>query len=158
MLGTQIISKGLDFPNVSLVGVIDADTSLNDADFRSNERCFQLLTQVVGRGGRGNKQGYALIQTTHPNIYPIVLAAKQDYTSFFTKEMEYRKELLYPPYRYMASICFANANKDLCYKFALKIKEYILASCKDKSVVVLGPSEPNLAYLNKKHHFKLILK
>ena len=98
MLGTQMVAKGLDFPNVTLVGVLSADQSLYSGDFKSYERTFSLLTQVVGRAGRNQHNGFAVIQTFTPENPIINLAAKQDYDSFYADEIILRKALLYPPF------------------------------------------------------------
>ncbi|MGQ4818694.1 helicase-related protein, partial [Enterococcus faecium] len=97
LLGTQMIAKGLDFPNVTLVGVLNADTALNLPDFRSSERTFQLLTQVSGRAGRAEKAGEVIIQSFNPEHYAIQLAKAQDYEDFYTKEMYIRHRGDYPP-------------------------------------------------------------
>ena len=98
LVGTQMISKGLDFPGVTLVGIVLADISLNVPDFRSAERTFQLLTQVAGRSGRGDLPGQVLVQTYNPEHYAIVAAAAQDYDVFAAQELEYRQRMNYPPY------------------------------------------------------------
>lgn len=98
LLGTQVVAKGLDFPNVSLVGVLSADVSLNLPDYRSPERTFQLVTQAAGRAGRGSQQGKVILQTADPEHYAIVAAAKQDYQLFYKQEIQVRNLLLYPPY------------------------------------------------------------
>lgn len=98
LIGTQMVAKGLDFPNVTLVGVINADQMLYSDDYRSYERAFSLLTQVVGRSGRGDSKGVAVIQTSTPENYVIGLSAKQDYDTFYKGEIGVRKALLYPPF------------------------------------------------------------
>lgn len=158
LLGTQIISKGLDFPNVGLVGVIDADNSLFDDDFRSNEKTFQLLTQVVGRCGRGKFLGKAIIQTNNPTSFPIVLASTQNYADFYRNEMNYRKNMAYPPYRYLSTITFQFNDKDKLYKYVSEIKEKIYELFNDPSLTVLGPSEPHIAFHDGKYRYRLILK
>ena len=158
LLGTQMIAKGLDFPNVTLVGVLNADTSLYCGDFRSNERTFQLLTQVVGRSGRGSELGRAVIQTYNYDNYAIQLAAKQDYRSFFNLEMSYRHQLLYPPYRYLVCLLLCGHNQDKTYSYALKIKDFIKEENKDADLVILGPAEPYIPKFNNKYRYRIILK
>src|SRR5699024_2430811 len=104
LLGTQMIAKGLDFPNITLVGVLNADTALNLPDFRSSERTFQLLTQVSGRAGRAEKAGEVVVQTFNPEHHAIVLAQQQDYETFFKKEMFMRHQSGYPPYFFTLKI------------------------------------------------------
>ena len=99
-----MIAKGLDFSNVTLVGVINADTSLMIPNYRSNEYTFQLLMQTAGRSGRGEKKGSVIIQTFNPEHYAITLASKHDYIDFFKQEMEVRRKLSYPPYYYLIYI------------------------------------------------------
>ncbi|MGC4431483.1 helicase-related protein, partial [Streptococcus suis] len=111
LLGTQMIAKGLDFPNVTSVGVLNADTSLNLPDFRSSERTFQLLTQVAGRAGRGDKSGEVVIQTYNPDHYAIQLAKQQDYETFYRYEMNVRKQMSYPPYYYTVGITLSLADE-----------------------------------------------
>ena len=104
LIGTQMIAKGHDFPDVTLVGVISADVGLGLADFRSAERTFQLLTQVAGRAGRGERPGEAIIQSLLPNHYSIKLACAQDYPAFYAKEVEFRRAMRYPPQVAMVNI------------------------------------------------------
>lgn len=108
-----MIAKGLDFPNVTLVGVLNADTALNLPDFRSSERTFQLLTQVAGRAGRADKEGEVLIQTYNPNHYAIAFAKEQDYEGFYRYEMGIRKNLGYPPYYFTVGLTFRTSQKNL---------------------------------------------
>lgn len=162
MLGTQMIAKGLDFPNVTLVGVVSIDKALFSGDFRSYERTFSLLTQVVGRCGRGEKQGRAYIQTFVPQHYVINLAAKQDYEEFYRQEIEMRKTLLYPPFcdtclielsseidgcAQTASVCFINKLKEKIDKENIRIP-----------LVVLGPSRCTYEKLNGRYRYRIIIK
>ena len=112
LLGTQMVAKGLDFPNVTLVGVINADTSLNIPDFRSSEATFQLLCQVAGRSGRGEKSGKVIIQTFNPEHYAIRYAKNHDYLGFFNQEMQIIHKLGYPPYYYLTSIKILSKSYD----------------------------------------------
>lgn len=157
LLGTQMIAKGLDFENVTLVGVINADVGLFNGDFRANERVFQLLTQVAGRAGRGHKQGHAIIQTFNPDHFVIKLASKHDYEGFYTKEMEYRKKQKYPPYRYFASIMLTGSKINVLEKFALNLKDYFInKNIQDLSI--LGPSIPYIAKIYGRQRMRLIVK
>lgn len=162
MLGTQMIAKGLDFPNVTLVGVVSIDKALFSGDFRSYERTFSLLTQVVGRCGRGEKQGRAFIQTFVPQHYVINLAAKQDYEEFYRQEIEMRRSLLYPPFCDTCLIEFSSEidscahTASLC--FLTKLKEKIN---KDKiriPLVVLDPSKCTYEKLNGRYRYRIIIK
>ncbi|MDY4788477.1 MAG: primosomal protein N' [Bacilli bacterium] len=157
LIGTQIIAKGLDFKNVTLVGVIDADIGLNASDYRSSERTFDLLYQVIGRSGRGEKSGEAVIQTINPDNYAIVHACNQDYDSFFNEEYNYRRLMNYPPFRYIVSLMFLANTKDLADFYASKIKK-MLEEYNLTKVEILGPSEPYIAYFNNKFRSKLIVK
>ncbi len=122
LIGTQMVSKGLDMPRVTLVGVINADTGLNLPDFRAGERTFQLLSQVAGRAGRGPMGGRVVIQTYSPEHYTIQAAAKHDYAFFYGREIEYRRELHQPPFAGLASMTYSLANDVLCRKEAERMK------------------------------------
>ena len=157
LVGTQMIAKGHDFPNVTLVGVVLADIGLSLPSFRSTERAFQLITQAVGRSGRADKVGQAIIQTFNPYHYAIRLASKQDYEAFFLKEMSVRKVSQYPPYTYLTSIEIIGKNEDMVVDIISKI-------CRDidskgfENVSVLGPVEPYIAYENNNYHRIILLK
>ena len=156
LIGTQMIAKGLDFPNVSLVGVLNADVGLFNGDFRANERVFQLLMQVVGRAGRGVK-GKAIIQTFNPDHFAIKLAALQDFEKFYVQEMAYRHQRKYPPYRYFALMMFNAKKIDDAEKAALIIKELINKK-KIPDVEILGPSQPYIAMTNGSYRLRLVIK
>ena len=138
LLGTQMIAKGLDFPNVTLVGVINGDATLNMPDFRSGERTFQLLNQIAGRSGRATKKGEVFIQAFNTDHYSIVLATKNDYETFAKEELLIRKMLKYPPFYNLLTIKLSSKNsiklKDVANKLANVIKEF------NSSIIVLGPS------------------
>ncbi|MCF0130145.1 MAG: primosomal protein N' [Pseudobutyrivibrio sp.] len=144
LIGTQMIVKGHDFANVTLVGVIAADISLNDSDYHSGERTFQLLTQAVGRAGRGSKAGEAIIQTYQPDNYAIVASAAQDYDSFYRQEIAYRRMLHYPPAAHMLGITIASEKLEQATGQANEIKN-IIDRCNTRSNV-LGPAD---AYIGK---------
>ncbi|WP_432649402.1 replication restart helicase PriA [Huintestinicola sp.] len=162
MVGTQMIAKGLDFPNVTLVGVLNADKSLYSGDFRSYERTFSLITQVVGRSGRGNSRGRALIQTFAPDHYVINLAAQQNYTAFYEQEIAMRRALIYPPFCDICAVGFSGeddkktgAAADI---FAEKIAEGIKNIPEKMPVRVLGPSKCVFEKINGKFRYRIIIK
>lgn len=156
LIGTQMIAKGLDFPNVTLVGVINADISLNFPDFRSSENTFQLLNQVSGRSGRGEKEGKVLIQTYNKDHYAIKYSKDNNYLGFYKEEMQIRKKLKYPPYYYICEIKIISKDYNLASNNSIKISKYL----KDvtKNVIVLGPSISNMFKINNKYHFGIIIK
>lgn len=127
MVGTQMIAKGLDFPNVTLVGVVAADMTLNLPDYRSVERTFQLITQVAGRAGRGEDPGKVIVQTYEPDHYGIALAAQQDYRAFYLRESAYRRKALYPPFTVIARIVFSARDPEAAQKAALAAEERLNA-------------------------------
>lgn len=140
LIGTQMIVKGHDFPDVTLVGVIAADLSLNAEDYRCGERTFQLLCQAVGRGGRGGKPGEAVIQTYHPEHYSIQAAAVQDYQSFYEEEMSYRMLLDYPPASHMMAILGSCAEEELLVQAMHYLGIYVNRIYKEKDLHVIGPA------------------
>ncbi len=156
LLGTQIVSKGLDFDNVTLVGVINADTSLNIPDFRSSENTFSLLAQVAGRAGRSDKEGEVIIQTFNPDHYAIKYTLKHDYLGFYKKEMFIRRELKYPPYYYICYLRISGKDNNYIFDEANKIRKVL-----DKdlnNIIVLGPSTCNIFKLNNIYRYGIILK
>lgn len=157
LLGTQMIAKGLDFPNVTLVGVLNADTSLNLPDFRSSERTFQLLTQVAGRAGRANKPGEVLIQTYNPNHYAIQLARKQDYEAFYRYEMRIRKALSYPPYYFTVGLTLSHKDEQEVIKKSYEIVTLIKEGLTDK-IKILGPTPKPVARTHNLYHYQIIIK
>lgn len=157
LVGTQMIAKGLDFPNVTLVGVINADASLNIPDFRSSEYTYQLLSQVSGRSGRDKKEGIVIIQTLNPEHYSIKYAKDHDYDGFFNYEMRIRKKLGYPPYYYLTLIKILSRNYQLCMKEANKVGEFLRKNL-PSDVIVLGPSIASTFKVNNIYHFQCIIK
>lgn len=139
LIGTQMIAKGLDFPNVTLVGVINADNSLNIPDFRSAERTFQLLTQVSGRSGRASSGGEVVIETYNPDHYSIMNAKNHDYQNFFKAEMVLRRKLQYPPYVYLTLIRLSSKDEALASKEIIKISKLLKEELND-NYAILGPS------------------
>lgn len=162
MLGTQMVAKGLNFSNVTLVGVINADQQLNNDDFRSQERTFDLLTQVVGRSGRGENRGVALIQTTAPENPVINMAKEQDYDSFFNTEIVIRKAMIYPPYCDICSVLFTSTDeiKALqCSKdFLNELRVITAEKYKNQKIIVLGPMPPRVSKISNKFRYRLIIK
>lgn len=162
LLGTQMVAKGLDFENVTLVGVINADQQLNNDDFRSQERTFDLLTQVVGRAGRGKYDGTAVIQTCNPENDVIRIAAKQDYEAFFNDEIKTRKMLIYPPYCDICLIGFVGISeakvKTASQKFADALKLKLDGEYKDLKIIALGPMTARVSKISNKFRYRLILK
>ena len=140
LIGTQMIVKGHDFPDVTLVGIVAADLSLNAEDYRCSERTFQLLCQAVGRGGRGNKPGEAVIQTYHPDHYSIQAAAVQDYEAFYQEEMSYRMLLDYPPASHMMAVLGSCPEEELLVQAMHYLELYIHRVHKEKDLHVIGPA------------------
>ena len=156
LLGTQMVAKGLDFSNVTLVGVINADTSLNIPDFRSSENTFSLLSQVAGRSGRSEKEGTVVIQTFNPEHYAIDLVKRHDYLAFYKKEMEIRKMLKYPPYYYLCNIKISGKNSEYIFNEALKIKRSLERNL--QQTIILGPSSAGIFKINNIYRYNIILK
>lgn len=157
LVGTQMIAKGHDFPNVTLVGVVLADVGLSLPTYRASERTFQLITQAVGRSGRGAKKGTAIIQTYNPAHYAITLGAKQDYEGFFKKEMQERKLSLYPPYRFLFLLRFSCKNEERCIQAAINVKDHFEGQGIPDSAC-LGPSVPFFALVGDMHQRTLLIK
>ena len=156
LLGTQMIAKGLDFKDVTLVGVINADTTLMIPNFRSSEYTFQLLSQVSGRSGRSDKNGIVVIQTYNPDHYAIKLSEKQDYLAFFKQEMNIRKKLGYPPYTYLVSIKVISDNYELAKNesniVASRLRENL------KNATILGPSIGSIFKVKNTYRFGITIK
>ena len=157
LVGTQMLAKGHDFQKVTLVGVVSADSSLSMPDFRAAERTFQLLTQVAGRAGRGEMTGRVLIQTFYPEHYAIQDAVKQDYVSFFERELHFRRMMAYPPFTALANVIVRDANLQKAIQWSRQLSEYF-SPHDDKGVRILGPATAPLARLKKEHRFQFLLK
>ena len=157
LIGTQMIAKGLDYPNVTLVGVINADTALNIPDFRSSEKTFQLLTQVSGRAGRGDKPGEVFIQTYNPTHYAIQLAQGHQYERFFETEMRMRHMANYPPYFFTTMITFSSEEEGVALKKAVEVHKALKANV-SPNAVVLGPTAKSIARMNNRYYFQIIVK
>jgi len=158
LIGTQMIAKGLDFPKVTLVGVISADTALNLPDFRSGERTFNLLTQVAGRAGRGDLGGRVIIQSYTPAHYAIQAAKNHDYHSFYSKEISYREDLGLPPFRHMACLTFRGRKDEKVFKFSESCKDRFKKKDKDKKIEILGPAPAPVSKMRGMYRWNLFLK
>lgn len=157
LLGTQMIAKGLDFPNVTLVGVLNADTALNLPDFRSSERTFQLLTQVSGRAGRAEKPGEVIIQSFNPEHYAIQLAKAQDYEDFYTKEMYIRHRGDYPPYYFTVQITASHPEENEAAKQMFQIARKLKQGLSPQAIL-LGPTPNAIMRVNNRYFYQVIIK
>ena len=157
LVGTQMLAKGHDFQRVTLVGVVSADSSLSLPDFRAAERTFQLLTQVAGRAGRGELPGRVLIQTFYPEHYAIQDAVKQDYLSFFERELHFRRMMAYPPFSSLANVIVRDTSLEKAIRWSRLLSEYLSPHDGEK-VRILGPATAPLARLKKEHRFQFLLK
>ena len=153
LIGTQMISKGLDFPNVTLVGIFNADSPLARNDYRSVETTFDLIVQASGRSGRSDQTGEVYVQSYDTTHYGIRLAVKQDYITFFNNEMSYRHALLYPPYAYLIAVYFLGKDDEQCKKAAQSAVDYFQA---DKQIKILGPSE--LGRRKDEYRYRFVMK
>jgi primosomal protein N' (replication factor Y) len=157
LVGTQMVAKGHDFQRVTLVGVVSADSQLSLPDFRAAERTFQLLTQVAGRAGRGTLPGEVLVETYYPEHYAIQLAARQDYLSFFEKEMQFRRLLHYPPFTALANVLVRDTRIENAIRWSRQLSAF-LAGRESSGVKVLGPAAAPLARLKREYRFQFLLK
>ncbi len=158
LIGTQMIVKGHDFPNVTLVGVLAADLSLYMGDYRASERTFQLLTQAAGRAGRGEKEGYVVIQTYSPENESIITASKQDYIGFYEKEIEYRELMGYPPAEHLMAILMQSGNQQLLETGANYTLEFIKKVDKHQNLQLIGPATPHVEKINNIYRRVIYLK
>jgi primosomal protein N' (replication factor Y) (superfamily II helicase) len=149
LIGTQMVAKGLDFPKVTLVGVICADIALNLPDFRAGERIFQLLSQVAGRAGRGIAGGKVIVQTYSPEHYAIQSAAKHDYAGFYQKEIEYRRELHNPPFSRLAKLTFLHSSEGRCREESAKMKRILLEKRNVRGIAGISIIGPAPAYFHR---------
>jgi primosomal protein N' (replication factor Y) len=157
LLGTQMVTKGLDFPDIGFVGVISADTSLNFPDFRATEKTFQLLSQVAGRAGRG-KEGKVLIQSSNPEHFAIKSSSEHNYLNFYRKEIAFRKEAIYPPFIKLARIVVKAKDFKTAEKAAENLKDRILKMNEKKVITILGPVECPIGKIEKYYRFHILLK
>ena len=158
LVGTQMLAKGHDFPNVTLVGVVSVDAGLALPDFRSAERAFQLITQVAGRAGRGALPGRVLIQTYHPNHYALRHAAAQDYQAFYEEEIRYRKSLSYPPFVSLASLLIHGDDLGRAQATAADIRRALDEANTEQACRILGPAPAPLSRLRGEHRIQILLK
>jgi primosomal protein N' (replication factor Y) len=158
LVGTQMIAKGHDFPRVTLVGVISADVGLGLADFRAAERTFQLLTQVAGRAGRGERAGEAIVQTLYPEHYSIQVACRQDYPVFFEKELAYRRGMRYPPTVAMINAVIRARTFEEAMHAATGIVRRLESPAKRARFLILGPAPAPLGRLRGEHRVQFFLK
>lgn len=157
LIGTQMIAKGLDFPLVTLVGVVNADTTLTCPDFRASENTFQLLSQVSGRAGRGDYPGEVIIQTYNPEHYSIVLSKTHNYIDFYKEEMKMRKLLKYSPYYYMILVSLSTKDYSLGFREANKIGDYLRNNL-NNGTIILGPTMASIFKINNIYHYQIIIK
>ncbi|MGP1569866.1 MAG: replication restart helicase PriA [Eubacteriales bacterium] len=153
LIGTQIVAKGLDFKNVGLVGVVLADTGLNIPDFRASEKTFQLITQVVGRAGRGDEEGCAVVQTYQPQNIAITCAAKNDYDGFYKEEIEFRKHMMYPPFCDLLQVIVISDSEGACMKISAQLYEKLIFELKNIEISdVFMPQK--LLWSEQKAHYR----
>ncbi len=158
LVGTQMIAKGHDFPRVTLVGVVSADVGLGVADFRASERTFQLLTQVAGRAGRGERPGEAIVQTLYPRHYSVELACRQDFVSFYQKEAQFRSSMRYPPLVSLINVVVRARTFGLAMDDAADLAERVRRDAGGGGVRVLGPAPPPLGKLRGEYRAQILLK
>ncbi|MGH9824607.1 MAG: replication restart helicase PriA, partial [Blastocatellia bacterium] len=158
LVGTQMIAKGHDFPNVTLVGVISVDAGLALPDFRSAERTFQLLTQVAGRAGRGERPGRVIIQTYYPEHYAVVAARAQDYEAFYEREINFRRTMNYPPFSALINIVIHDKDQNKASSLSAALAHELRQAVTDNSVRVLGPAPAAFAKLRSEYRFQILIK
>ncbi len=157
LIGTQMVSKGHNFPNMALVGVLDADSSLNIPDFRSCERTFQLITQSAGRGGRHDVEATVIVQTLNPDNFSLQSSAKHDYKGFYEQEIKSREETNYPPYSKLCIIRLSGTKEEVVINTAKKLKD-LSKTLDTKGVTILGPASSPMAKLRGKYRWQFLLK
>jgi primosomal protein N' (replication factor Y) len=158
LVGTQMVAKGHDFPNVTLVGVVSVDAGLAMPDFRSAERTFQLLTQVAGRAGRGDQPGRVLIQTYHPDHYALLHAGEQDYEGFYNREIRFRRAMSYPPFATLINCLVQDKELTRAKSYASELARALTAAAVGRDLRVLGPAPAPLARLKDKHRWQVLIK
>jgi primosomal protein N' (replication factor Y) (superfamily II helicase) len=158
LVGTQMLAKGHDFPNVTLVGVVSVDAGLALPDFRAAERTFQLITQVAGRAGRGDRPGRVLIQTYHPDHYALKHACAQDYEGFFEEEIRYRQNHSYPPFISLASLLVHGPDLSKVRNDAQELRKQLDQANQDRAARILGPAPAPLSRLKGEHRYQLLIK
>ncbi len=158
LIGTQMVAKGLDFPNVTLVGIISADTGLNMPDFRAAENTFQMLSQVAGRAGRGEKKGSVVLQTYSPQEYSIVNARNHDYLSFYEEETKNREALNYPPLTRLLQINISHTSQKVLFNSVQKLTALLKKEDKDNKITILGPAPAPLSKQKNRYRYLILLK
>jgi primosomal protein N' (replication factor Y) len=158
LVGTQMVAKGHDFPNVTLVGVVSVDAGMAMPDFRSAERSFQLLTQVAGRAGRGDAPGTVLIQTYHPEHYALVHARNQDYEGFYEHEIRFRRSMSYPPFTTLINCLVQDEDLTKAKTHALDLSRALLTAAAGRELRVLGPAPAPIARIKNKHRWQVLVK
>jgi len=156
LVGTQMIAKGHDIPNVTLVGVISADVGLGMPDFRAAERTFQLLTQVAGRAGRGSVPGIVLIQTINPDHYAVRMAAAHDYQAFYEKELNFRRMMHYPPFSAMANMLVRSEKKEMAMRMSSELSRLLVPP--PEKLKILGPAEAPVPRLKNEYRYQFLIK
>jgi primosomal protein N' (replication factor Y) len=156
LVGTQMIAKGHDIANVTLVGIVLADIGLSMPDFRAAERSFQLLTQAAGRAGRGDLPGRVIVQTLNPDHYAIKLAAEQNYEAFYSKEVEFRRWLRYPPFAAFANVVLRSEKQEEALRYSSEFGRLMMPP--PEGVRVLGPAEAPVARLKSEYRYQLLIK
>jgi primosomal protein N' (replication factor Y) len=156
LVGTQMIAKGHDIPNVTLVGVVSADVGLGLPDFRAAERTFQLLTQVAGRAGRGSLPGIVLIQTINPDHYAVRMAAAQDYQTFYQKELQFRRMMHYPPFSAMANILVRTEQQEQALRLSTELGHFLTPA--PEKIRILGPAEAPVPRLKNEYRYQFLIK
>jgi primosomal protein N' (replication factor Y) len=160
LIGTQMVAKGLDFENVTLVGVVNADNSLYDENYNASEKSFDLITQVVGRAGRRSERGIAVIQTVNPYNETIGFACEQDYKGFYENEIELRKYLIYPPFCDMICALFTGEDENTVALCAKEFFDELLKLNKEykQKIIVLGPTQAKISKINNSYRYTLTVK
>lgn len=158
LLGTQMVTKGLDFPDVTLVGVLAADTALNVDDYRANEKCFSLITQVCGRAGRGDVEGRAIIQTYQPQNRTINLAKEQNYREFYKNEILYRIRLQYPPFCDFVYILVSGEDEDDANAEIVNIGDFLKENQSENILKMMGPAPAGIKRIKNMYRFRIIMK
>jgi primosomal protein N' (replication factor Y) len=163
LVGTQMVAKGHDFPNITLVGIICADLSLSFPDFRAGERTFQLLAQVAGRAGRGDRPGKVILQTYNPDHFSIEAARRQDFISFYQQEIDFRNALHYPPYSRLVQFKISGKNLQETKKHAHRLGDLCQSvkagrSARYQSIDIMGPIEASLTRIARRYRWQILLK
>lgn len=158
LVGTQMIAKGHDFHNVTLVGVVSVDVGLALPDFRAAERTFQLLTQVAGRAGRGHRPGRVIIQTYHPEHYSLISARNQDYEEFYRHEINFRKTMHYPPFSALINVLIRDKDRDRASSTAADVARELRTFAKESGIRILGPAPAPLSRIRNEYRFQVLIK